>query len=144
MSKEIETFRIICEDYIKHINRYENKRIPLDYFYNPIYEVELKRTGFMIFHIETALKRLEQDQDKLKQYKDIEEELGIDLITLFKALKNGIYDKNEDRNVLVFLSWHYHLKEMVLFYDDENPYYNGCYQFKDYGKTWALTKEELL
>ena len=31
---------------------------------------------------------------KLKSLEDIEEELGIDLITLFKALKNGIYIKS--------------------------------------------------
>lgn len=79
-----------------------------------------------------------------KKLEDYEEELGIDLSTLFKALKNGIYDKVENRNVSVYLTWHNYLKEIVLFYDDLNPYYSGCYQFKDYGKTWALTKEELI
>ena len=32
---------------------------------------------------------------KLSQLEDIEDELGIDLITLYKALKNGIYIKNQ-------------------------------------------------
>ena len=35
--------------------------------------------------------------DKLGQLEDIEKELGIDLITLFKALKNGIYCKIENK-----------------------------------------------
>lgn len=35
---------------------------------------------------------------KLGQLEDIEEELGIYLITLFKALKNGIYCKIENKN----------------------------------------------
>ena len=33
--------------------------------------------------------------NKLGQLEDIEEELGIDLITLFKALKNGVYHKTK-------------------------------------------------
>ena len=80
---------------------------------------------------------------KLGQLEDIEEELGIDLITLFKALKDGIYRYGENNQVPVYLTWHDYLKELVLFFDDNNPYNNRCFQFKDYGKTWALTKEEL-
>ena len=78
----------------------------------------------------------------IKKIKDIEEELGIDLITLLKALTKGIYRKT--KNEIVFynptslsitktphLGWAlYHRSYTRLF-----P--------KDYGKTWALTKEEL-
>lgn len=82
--------------------------------------------------------------ETIKQYKDIEKELGIDLITLIKALANGIYDKANNRDVRVDLIYHYHLQKRVLWYESEtDPYYNGCYLFEDYGKTWALTKEEL-
>lgn len=42
-----------------------------------------------------GLKKCEQDLNELQQYKQLERELGIDLITLFKALKNGVYVKNE-------------------------------------------------
>ena len=72
--------------------------------------------------------------DKLSQLEDIEEELGIDLITLFKAMKNGFYDK------------HFHYGSAVInngyicYYFDESGI---RYKLKDYGKTWALTKEEL-
>ena len=84
---------------------------------------------------------------KLGQLEDIEEELGIDLITLFKALKNGIWIKKtiiEKREI----------KNVLLFYEDVNLYkdylyacpvdiYNERVCIYQYGKTWALTREEL-
>jgi len=76
--------------------------------------------------------------DKLGQLEDIEEELGIDLITVFKILKAvNIYtkDKRYDlRNSLSYMgnSW-------VI----QNHYDNECFDFKDYGKTWSIKKEDL-
>ena len=64
--------------------------------------------------------------DELIEYKSLEEELGIDLITLFKAFKNGIYYKGKD-NTINFCK----IKESIYV------------KLKDYGKTWALTKGEL-
>ena len=90
---------------------------------------------------------------KLKHYEDIEEELGIDLITLFKALKDGIWTNQEQ--------WYGDEKQgKIRFFQvrlllEENAIgciYNSMWKgeevirtlyFKDYGKTWALTKEEL-
>ena len=76
---------------------------------------------------------------KLGQLEDIEEELGIDLIILFKALKNGIYIKPWKE-----IKHTYEIRtasdNIHLFLLDEN---DNDYSFKDYGKTWALTKEEL-
>ena len=86
------------------------------------------------------------DITKLGQLEDIEEELGIDLITLFKALEKGIVvccnnTFGGERNVFILLTpdrlsieykWKCLRKGTQKFY------------FKDYGKTWALTKEELL
>ena len=76
--------------------------------------------------------------DKLGQLEDIEDELGIDLIILFKALKNGFYTKNA----------HYTGNEMGINVIDkclcnEKWRDRDIFNFKDYGKTWALTKEEL-
>lgn len=79
---------------------------------------------------------------KLGQLEDIEDELGIDLITLFKAL-NGCWFLQIDtkkalgdiRPTLVYqCGWHLRpkLSELPM-----------LYALKDYGKTWALTKEEL-
>ena len=81
----------------------------------------------------------QEQRNKLGQLEDIEEELGIDLVTLFRALKDGVYMNTK----------------MFDFVKEEHPkivhYKNGwrilvkgsVFQFKTYGKTWALTKEEL-
>lgn len=81
-------------------------------------------------------------EHELKQYKDIEDELGIDLITLIKALKNGIHKKDYldccyDCK-LRFMEGEWYLAQQF----DEN--YSYIVKTKDYGKTWTLTKEELL
>lgn len=84
----------------------------------------------------------------LKEYKQIEEELGIDLITLFKALKNGVYyftNGNQLTKDYVYLSDNYinigtHDK---LSYSFMTAFGRETLLFKDYGKTWALTKKEL-
>lgn len=64
--------------------------------------------------------------NELIEYKSLEEELGIDLITLFKAFKNGIYYKGKD-NTINFCK----IKESIYV------------KLKDYGKTWALDRSEL-
>ena len=89
--------------------------------------------------------------NKLGQLEDIEEELGIDLVTLFRALKQGyIYVKLEDgiikRDVDML-----DFKEGVrcVLFDKSCQVDNNmqCYQMlnyiQDYGKSWALTKKEL-
>lgn len=73
-----------------------------------------------------------QYMNKLGILEDVEEELGISLITLFKALKEGIYCNlgGKIEHILApHLSWYY--KEIYIF------------KIEDYGKTWALTEEEL-
>lgn len=93
--------------------------------------------------------------EKLSKIEDIEEELGIDLITLFKALKDGIIVYYEDEERYKFhndLRIEYHKtlgwglvyiygsccrNDMPMMLDME------FYELKGYGKTWALTKEEL-
>ena len=82
--------------------------------------------------------------NKLGQLEDIEEQLGIDLITLFKAFKNGCYGIQNGKiykmNIVRLDSQD---KESIILF--RNKHYGGeCYLLKDYGKTWALTKEELL
>lgn len=103
-------------------------------------------------------------------YEDIEDKLGIDLLTLFKALENGFYYiKN---NEIHFCRWcirvNYSLIEVSPCYAVKETTLQSCYygdvselkqtkdahywdwdtslyvELKDYGKTWALTKEELL
>ena len=96
-----------------------------------------------------------KDLDKLAQLENIEKELGVDLITLFKALQQGyIYLDVKENNKGI--------TEIVTFevggilFDKEDKVwrltnadtYDGAFwgslaTNKNYGKTWALTKEEL-
>lgn len=84
---------------------------------------------------------------KLEQLEDIEEELGIDLITLFKAQQ--IYwrirytDTNEYSDVKKSDRVHLDLKNRDLKVYEEYDEFGFSLDLKDYGKTWALTKGEL-
>ena len=79
---------------------------------------------------------------KLGQLEDIEEELGIDLITLFKALKQQkVWTKY--MNEIDFCDYcEYMLKEdFIYFYWDSGKHL--VFELKDYGKTWSLEKSDL-
>ena len=96
---------------------------------------------------------------KLKALEDLEEELGIDLSTLFKALKDGFYIKYNDKIVHILPDKHitinFWYKTINVFIPPK--FFIDCkkgtdylseeideeYWFKDYGETWALTREEL-
>lgn len=87
-------------------------------------------------------KQIENDLDKLENLKDIEKELGIDLLTLFKALKNGIYfyGQKEEEPQDVQLRMFYEEPMLVHNYGDLTElevYVAG------YGSSWSLAKEEL-
>jgi len=87
---------------------------------------------------------------KLGQLEDIEEELGIDLITLLKVwdavlqkeylwtkYDNELDETNDieigdEMNGLLYIYFYWSGGKHLVLY------------LKDYGKTWALTKEELL
>ena len=88
---------------------------------------------------------------KLQQLEDIEEELGIDLITLFKALKNGIYLKFGSEKITGV--YYEHRAILPRHFDKDCKGYfidlqlelsiNFNFYFKDYGISWALTEKEL-
>ena len=79
---------------------------------------------------------------KLYELEEIEEELGIELTTLFKALK-GIWIKDNDRT--------YYVGSPYLCFAENNKrelemqfrVVDTWFYIKDYGKKWALTREEL-
>ena len=83
--------------------------------------------------------------NKLGQLEDIEEELGIDLITFFKYLfADKFYVKDKYLGIVERLFWSIS-RNYVEVVEEKYPY-GDCTEtlnFKDYGKTWALTKEEL-
>ena len=107
--------------------------------------------------------------DKLGQLEDIEEDLGIELQTLFKALKYGIYFLKNDKiwfsNTFIMIGKYlvqtkpcYSVKETTVNsvrYGDSKTFINvkdGHFwdwdisvsvKIIDYGKTWALTLKEL-
>lgn len=81
---------------------------------------------------------------KLKHFEDIEDEIDVDLEVLFKALKNGFFVKKDTINEgLISLVKAKDIRSIDLvthniFFNDKNLVF-----FENYGKTWALTKEEL-
>lgn len=96
--------------------------------------------------------RLVTDQnkanDKLSRLEDIEEDLGIDLITLFKALKNGAFIEMFDEIKELkpeWLAYEYDtlVKGIGWGYKGKNGVASGVLFFKQYGEKWALTKGEL-
>jgi hypothetical protein len=95
---------------------------------------------------EEAFNQIERDLEVLEQLQAIEEELGIDLITLFKAVKNRVYAKVNTAIIKACVGLSYDFddtKKWALLgfsygYEAEEWLY-----FEDYGKTWALTREEL-
>jgi len=112
----------------------------------------------------TPIEAIQSDKDiatlckvynKLSKLEDIEEELDIDLLTLFKALKCGIWIKNKSKIEEVKVGGDEHLVlDCNNSIDKKCNYWLIIYQditggtifdrwVSDYGKTWALTKEEL-
>ena len=104
---------------------------------------------------------------KLGPLEDIEEELGIDLISLFKVLKQKeVYIREGfcpeageyleiDKILPIYLDYvgnneeydDFINKEWVLTFteqEDEFDEYEMLVRLKDYGKTWAFTKDELM
>lgn len=79
--------------------------------------------------------------NKLGLLEDIEEELGVNLITLFKANFEGVYLKEFYGKFPVMLRMGEisHTITLHTYTDEENI----ILKVEDYGKTWALTKEEL-
>lgn len=123
MSKGLEAF-----------NRINNKSLHLSMHLQEGYEYQQD-----LETIERALKEHEQ-------YKDIEEELGIDLYHIMEAILNGYYWKDIEGNICHFPELDFIRKDIC----DESPcrlnhyYWNHTGKYlEDYGKTWALTKEEL-
>ena len=82
--------------------------------------------------------------EKLFELEEIEEEIGIELTTLFKAYSNGFYVKGEKEKQYIDFQNYLNasaFKHKEMFYGHEWHYqYVKLY---DYGVTWSLTKEVL-
>ena len=90
---------------------------------------------------------IKKDLDLFEEYKKIEEEIGVDFITLVKMLKDDVYIN--DGGIVNEIGHIY--KEQVKSIEhwpvwgftagDDDEMKTLC-AFKDRGKTWALSKEE--
>ena len=117
------------------------KKYKEDYFVNNENK-ELTRLDIENDHNSSQIIR-----NKLGQLEDIEDELGIDLATLFKALKNGAWFKVFDPKDIVFIKVIcigslFQISGLYKDYRNDDRQVICC--IEDYGKTWALTKEELV
>ena len=90
---------------------------------------------------------IKKDLDLFEEYRKIEEEIGVDFITLVKMLKDDVYIndggivneighiyKDQVKSIEHWPVWGFTIGD-----DDE---IKSFYAFKDRGKTWALSKEE--
>ena len=85
---------------------------------------------------------------KLEQLEDIEEdikeELGIDLITLSKVLKQKfVFNKEKIKVDLLSLFLDIDSNKLYIYGYIRNTFEDVRLYAKDYGKTWALTREDL-
>ena len=96
--------------------------------YFPAYERETKENYYDLVY-------------KLGSLEDLEEELGIDFITLSKILKQRfVYDKDQVK--IELLGLHIKSDELYLYGFVEDTMHAVYLSLKEYGKTWALDKEE--
>ena len=86
---------------------------------------------------------VKKDLDLLEEYRKIEEEIGVDFVTLVKMLKDDVYIN--DGGIVDEIGRIYKEKVKSIehwplwsFTTDDG----GEYAFKNRGKTWALDKEE--
>lgn len=85
---------------------------------------------------------------KLQDLENVEEELGIELTVLFKALKNGVYYFDEQGQLIHDYVWlvNDYVAEGVpdkLSFSFKTSHNRQVLLFEDYGKTWALYKQQL-
>ena len=97
--------------------------------YFPAYERETKENYYDLVY-------------KLGVLEDIEDELELDLITLFKVLKQRfVYDKDQVK--IELLGLHIKSDELYLYGFVEDTMQAVYLRLKDYGKTWTMAKEKL-
>ena len=85
---------------------------------------------------------------KLCQLEDIEEEIGIELTTLFKALKYGVYYYTSQNQLTHDYVWLYDNYVSASVRDKLSYSRLSCFQkqilsFEDYGVTWSIYREAL-
>lgn len=127
-SKEIKALRILNQNLF-------------DLSVNPLATVNFNEKNDAFDVIEDAV-------EKYVKHKEIEEELGIELEILFKALKQGFVWIKTKQGIQKATIGAFSLKNLkvVMSYDMSEGGWNfhKNMHLTDFNKTWALTKEELL
>ena len=100
-----------------------------DIGYFPAYERETKENYYDLVH-------------KLGVLEDLEEEIGIDFITLSKILKQR-FVYNNDQVKIELLGLHIKSEELCLYGFVEDTTHAVYLSLKEYGKTWTINKEKL-
>ena len=77
---------------------------------------------------------------KLGLLEDLEEEIGLDFETIYKAINNGIYYKDHKGNINFIKSLGLAMLNKANWCLDTHKFY---VLIKDYKDKWALTEEEL-
>lgn len=91
---------------------------------------------------------LDKATEKLHAILEIEEEIGIEITTLFKALKYGVYYYTSQNQLTHDYVWLYDNYVSASVRDKLSYSLLTCFQkqilsFEDYGTTWSLDKGEL-
>lgn len=95
---------------------------------------------------------LDKATEKLHAILEIEEELGIDLITLFKASEYGFYMINEGQIKFVKQGYQFNLRGRYIHLNSgykkldfklEDKPFSDILLFKDYGATWSIDRKDL-
>ena len=111
------------------------------------YTMKVNETDYVLN--ENAEEESFEMRNKLGQLEDIEEKLNIDIPTFFEIMNaNEIVVRHDDKLLYIpscVIRWESVLRGHICVILDESQYSTlyGNYYFKDYGKTWALTREEL-
>ena len=99
-------------------------------------------------HKAIVIERKGLAESKLFELENIEDELGIDLILRHKIeTSEKLYCRNNKGEIAETRYYYSYGKDGVgleLSMEIEPYWCVSSYPWKDYGKTWALTKEELL
>ena len=96
----------------------------------------------------TEIMNLDKATEKLHEILEIEEEIGIELTTLFKALKYGVYYYTSQNQLTHDYVWLYdnYVSASVrdkLSYSLLTCFHKQILSFEDYGKTWSIYRENL-
>ena len=129
--RELEPKLMICEK--EDFDNIENAL--KDYEMEHTLRIRLENANYEL------VRKNQENEKKLEAIKDLESKLGIDVITLFKALK-GIWVKSTNGDV------YYVGSPYLCFSENEKRELefqfrvgDTWYKIKDYGKTWALGKK---